>query len=60
MRAGTRSLYAMGLDEEEQGLTGVAMIDSVEDAIARSVAEAGNPKAAFVPEGPNVVPQYAP
>lgn len=43
MRAGTLSLYAMGLNEEEQGLTGVAMIDSVEDAIARSVAEAGNP-----------------
>lgn len=60
MRAGTVSLYTTGLNEEERGLTGVAMIDSVEDAIARSVAEAGDPRVAFVPEGPYVVPQYAP
>ena len=60
MRAGTVSLYTTGLSEEERGLTGVAMIDSVEDAIARSVAEAGDPRVAFVPEGPYVVPQYAP
>ena len=60
MRAGTVSLYTTGLNEEERGLTGVAMIDSVEDAIARSVAETGDPRVAFVPEGPYVVPQYAP
>ena len=60
MRAGTVSLYTTGLNEEERGLTGVAMIDSVEEAIARSVAEAGDPRVAFVPEGPYVVPQYAP
>ena len=60
MRAGTVSLYTTGLSEEERGLTGVAMIDSVEDTIARSVAEAGDPRVAFVPEGPYVVPQYAP
>ena len=60
MRAGTVSLYTTGLSEEERGLTGVGMIDSVEDAIARSVAKAGDPRVAFVPEGPYVVPQYAP
>jgi nickel-dependent lactate racemase len=60
MRAGTVSLYTTGLNAEERGLTGVAMIDSVENAIARSVAEAGDPRVAFVPEGPYVVPQYAP
>ena len=60
MRAGTVSLYTTGLNIEERGLTGVAMIDSVEEAIARSVADAGDPRVAFVPEGPYVVPQYAP
>ncbi len=60
MRAGTVSLYTTGLNAEERGLTGVAMIDSVEDAIARSVAEAGDPRVAFVPEGPYVVPHYTP
>lgn len=60
MRAGTVSLYTTGLNQEERGLTGVAMIDSVEEAIARSVAEARDPRVAFVPEGPYVVPHYAP
>lgn len=60
MRAGTVSLYTTGLNQEERALTGVAMIDSVEEAIARSVAEAGDPRVAFVPEGPYVVPQYTP
>ncbi len=60
MRAGTVSLYTTGLNDEERGLTGVAMIDSVEDAIERSVTASGDPRVAFVPEGPYVVPHYRP
>ena len=60
MRAGTVSLYTAGLDEEERALTGVTMIDSVEEAITRSIAGHGDPRAAFVPEGPYVVPHYRP
>ncbi|MXX21638.1 MAG: nickel-dependent lactate racemase [Rhodospirillales bacterium] len=60
MRAGTVSLYTTGLDDEERALTGVRMIESVEAAITRSVVEHGDPRVAFVPEGPYIVPQYAP
>ncbi len=56
MRAGTVSLYTTGLNDDERDLTGVAMVDSVERAIADSVARAGDPRVAFVPEGPYVVP----
>ncbi len=60
MRAGTVSLYTKGLDEEERGLTGVELIASVEQAVAQSVTETGDPRVAFVPEGPYVVPYYRP
>lgn len=60
MRAGQVSLYSTGLKGEDRALTGVTMIDSVEQAIAQSVADAGDPRVAFVPEGPYVVPVYRP
>ncbi len=60
MRAGRVRLYASGLTGEDRTLTGVEMIDSVVDAIAESVAAAGDPHVAIVPEGPYVVPQFAP
>ncbi|MDP6952417.1 MAG: hypothetical protein QGF53_06610, partial [Alphaproteobacteria bacterium] len=60
MRAGRVRLYASGLTGEDRMLTGVEMIDSVEDAVAESVADTGDPHIAFVPEGPYVVPQFAP
>ena len=60
MRAGGVHLYTDGLSQEDRALTGVAVTDSVEHAIARSVAESGDPRVAFVPEGPYVVPVYRP
>ncbi len=60
MRVGTVSLHTTGLSDEERSLTGVTMIDSVESAIARSVAVSGDPRVAFLPDGPYVVPRYRP
>jgi hypothetical protein len=34
------------------------MVDSVESAIQRSVAETADPAVAVIPEGPYVVPRY--
>jgi hypothetical protein len=60
MRAGRVLLYTRGLEGEDRALTGVTMIDSVEDAIRRSVSESGDPRVAFVPEGPYLVPSFRP
>ena len=60
MRAGRVRLYASGLRGEDRALTGIEMIDSVEAAIVESVEASGDATIAFVPEGPYVVPYYAP
>jgi lactate racemase len=60
MKLGSVSLYTKGLNAEQRALTGVTMIDSVEQAIADSIAKTGDRKVAIVPEGPYVVPVYAP
>jgi nickel-dependent lactate racemase len=60
MRAGHVALYTTGLDDEARALTGVALADSVEQAVARSVAESGDHHVAVIPEGPYVVPVHAP
>jgi nickel-dependent lactate racemase len=60
MRAGGVHLYTDGLSGEERALTGVEMIESVEAAIEKSVAQTGDPRVAFVPEGPYVVPVHRP
>jgi lactate racemase len=54
------SLYTEGLSAEQRALTGVRMIDSVEQAIAESVRSTADRHVAIVPEGPYVVPVYAP
>jgi lactate racemase len=59
MRVGRVRLYSEGLSGEEAGLTGVERIASVDTAIAESMARAGDPNVAFVPEGPYVVPVHA-
>ena len=59
MRVGRVRLYSEGLSDEEAGLTGVERIASVDTAIAESMARAGDPNVAFVPEGPYVVPVHA-
>ena len=60
MKVGSVSLYTKGLSAEQRALTGVRMIDSVEEAIADSVRSTGDRHVAIVPEGPYVVPVYAP
>ncbi len=59
MRVGRVLLYTTGLDADEQRLTGLETIGSVEDALAQAFARAGNPALAVVPEGPYVVPVVA-
>ena len=48
-----------GLPEEDRGLTGVNVVDSIEDAVTRSVEASGDPAVAVIPEGPYVVPRFA-
>ena len=58
MRVGRISLYTTGLSGEDRALTGVEMIADLDEAIARSIARAGDPSVAVIPEGPYVVPFY--
>ena len=59
MRRAGIHLYSRGLPAEDRALTGVNVVDSVEDAVARSVRSTGDPAVAVIPEGPYVVPQFA-
>ncbi len=60
MRVATIHLYTDGLKGEDRALTGVNMIDSIEGAVARSIARSGDPAVAVIPEGPYVVPYHEP
>lgn len=60
LRAGRVELYTTGLDDQARALTGVALADSVEQAVARAVASSGDRAVAVIPEGPYVVPVHAP
>jgi nickel-dependent lactate racemase len=60
LRAGRIQLYSRGLPATDHGLTGVEMVDDLDRAIDAAVAVAGEPVAAFIPEGPYVIPKYAP
>jgi nickel-dependent lactate racemase len=60
MKAGAVHLYTDGLSSAERELTGVRQVDSVQAAIAASVAASGDRRIAVVPEGPYVVPVYRP
>ena len=60
MRMARIHLYAGGLAAADLALTGVDTVTSVTDAINRSVAESGDRHIAVIPEGPYVVPIYAP
>ncbi len=59
MRIGTVKLYTTGLDGEERRITGVEVIDSIEQAIADSIHRHRDPRIAIIPEGPYVVPVRA-
>ena len=56
MRAGRVQLYTTGLDAHERRITAVEMIDSVDAAIAASMAKHGDDAVVVIPEGPYVVP----
>jgi len=58
MRVGRIQLYTEGLDKEEQRLTAVEIIPSVNAAIAESIARHGDGAIAIIPEGPYVVPVH--
>ena len=60
MRAGRVRLYTDGLDDGALGLTGVERVTDLGAAIAESMSRHGDPRVAFVPEGPYVVPVQAP
>ena len=58
MRVGGVHLYSTGLRGTDRALTGVTMIDSVADTVARCVQSARDPNVAIIPEGPYVVPVH--
>jgi hypothetical protein len=53
-------LYAGKLSAADKSLTGVQLIDSVDETLRKCVAESGDLSVAVVPEGPYVVPVYQP
>jgi len=58
MRVGRVQLYTDGLPREDHPLTGVEMISDLDLAIRNAVAAGGEGTAAFIPEGPYVIPKY--
>ena len=59
-RVGSVHLYSEKLDAELMAITGVNRMDSVPEAIRESVRRSGDRRIAVIPEGPYVVPTYAP
>jgi nickel-dependent lactate racemase len=64
MRTGSIHLYTTGLSDEDKHITGVNVVDSINDAVRKSVEESiagnGDASVAVIPEGPYVVPAYRP
>lgn len=60
MRRGSIHLFSEGLPREDWALTGIGMVDSLEDAVRRSIEESGSPHVAVLPEGPYVIPIFRP
>jgi len=58
MRTARVQLYAPGLSPADRALTGVAVVDSIEEAVRASVRETGDRHVAVIPEGPYVVPVF--
>ena len=58
-RIGRVKLKSDGLNEEDRTLTGVEMIDSVEEGIEEALRHSGERVLAVIPEGPYVVPKLA-
>ena len=58
MRLATVQLYTRGLGPDDQALTGVELVASVEEAVAASVRRSGDRAVAVIPEGPYVLPAF--
>jgi len=59
MRVGKVQLYTTGMTAGERAITGVEIIESIDDAIVRSIKASGDKAIAIIPEGPYVVPYFA-
>lgn len=59
MRLGHVQLFTNGLSESDRKITGVELIDSVDQAIDLSIKRTGDKEIAIIPEGPYVVPFYS-
>lgn len=60
MKNGTMHLYSEGLTAEEQALTGVNPVRSINEAVEESVRRHNDARVAVIPEGPYVIPVYRP
>jgi len=58
MRVGRIQLYTTGLSPADRTVTGVEMVESVDHAIAQSIARSGDNEIAVIPEGPYVIPKF--
>jgi hypothetical protein len=56
LRLGKIKLYTTGVDGEERRITGVEMIESIEQAICQSINEHEYPAVAVI--GPYVIPVF--
>jgi nickel-dependent lactate racemase len=59
MRLGKIQLYTTGMSPRERSITGVEIIDSIDEAIVRSIKVSGDKNIAIIPEGPYVVPFFS-
>jgi hypothetical protein len=59
-REGTIHLYSASLSEQEKALTGVEIVQSLEDEIIKSVEVGKDRSIAIISEGPYVIPIYTP
>jgi len=57
-KTGKVYLFSGGLAPADRELTGVRVIDSVEQAVLQSTRDLGDPQVAVIPEGPYLVPVY--
>jgi lactate racemase len=60
MKAGVVHLYSHGLPQPDRALTGVSLINSVEETLQQCMRRNGDHPLAIIPEGPYVVPYYQP
>jgi nickel-dependent lactate racemase len=60
MKKGRIHLFAKGLSARERALTGVTVIDSLQEAFEQCMSSKQDKSVAVIPEGPYVLPVYRP